>query len=365
METIDCVVLGGGVVELAVARALSFSGREVMVLECCESFGTQTSARCCEVIHAGMYYPTGSRKAQWCVQGSRQLYAYLRAHNLPHRQCGILIVATHADQVPQMEALQAQVRANGLPHPEWLSACRAQHREPALHCVAALWSAETGILDSHAYRLSLCADVEAAGGIFAYQSALAIAEYARSAMNFVAEYGASLRARAVINAAGHHAPDVVRGCVGMRAQALPVARYAKGNYFSLSGSNPFSHHVYPMPARAGLGVHLSLDMGGQARFGPDGQWVDDPYDVTVDPTRAEPFYKAIPSSWPDLPDGVLQPAYAGARSKITGPGEAAADFVVQAAEDQGVPGWINLLGIESAGLTSSLAIADHVAELVC
>jgi L-2-hydroxyglutarate oxidase LhgO len=364
METVDCVVVGAGVVGLAVARALALAGREVLVLERCESFGTQTSARSSEVIHAGIYYPTGSRKAQWCVQGSRQLYAYLRARNLPHRQCGKLIVATHADQVPQLQALQAQAQANGVPHLEWLSASRAQHMEPALHCVAALWSPETGILDSHAYMLSLCADVEAAGGIFAYKSALASAEYARGAITLVAEDGTSLSARTVINAAGHHAPDVARGCLGMRAQALPVARYAKGNYFSLSGSNPFSHLVYPMPERAGLGVHLTLDMGGQARFGPDVQWVDDPHDVTVDPRRAEPFYEAIRTYWPALPDGVLQPAYAGMRPKITDPGEPVADFVVQAAADHGVPGWINLFGIESPGLTSSLAIADHVAALV-
>jgi L-2-hydroxyglutarate oxidase LhgO len=364
MEEIDCVIIGAGVVGLAVARSLAQAGRDVLVLEACETFGTQTSARSSEVIHAGIYYPRNSLKARLCVQGKQLLYDYLRERHLPFRQTGKLMVATQPEQVAQLETLRLQALANGVDDLRHMSANEARALEPDLQCVAALWSPSTGIVDSHALMVSLLGDLEAAGGVLAVQSGFAAAKAVTGAIELVAEDGTRLRARTVVNAAGLHACEVARRCQGMWHEAIPAAYYAKGNYFSLAMASPFSHLIYPLPEAAGLGVHLTLDLGGQARFGPDVQWVDSPLDLSVDAARSAVFYGEIRKYWPALPAGSLQPAYAGMRPKISGPGEPSADFLIQGEAEHGVPGWVNLLGIESPGLTSALAIAQHVTQLV-
>lgn len=363
-EAVDCVVVGAGVVGLAVARALALQGREVMVLEAADAIGTGTSARNSEVIHAGLYYPTGSLKARLCVQGREMLYAYCADRGVPHRRCGKLIVATAAEQIPALQGIEARARANGVTDLQWLDAAAAQALEPALQCVAALHSPSTGIIDSHALMLALQGDLEHAGGLVALNSPLAQARCTAEGIHLQAADGTELLARTVVNAAGLSAPDLARRFEGLDPRHVPTPHYAKGNYFTLAGRAPFSRLIYPAPEAAGLGVHLTLDLGGQARFGPDVQWVDDPVDLQVDPARGDAFYAEVRKYWPGLADGALLPGYAGMRPKITAPGEAAADFVVQGPAAHGVPGLVNLFGIESPGLTSSLAIAAHVAALL-
>ena len=364
MEQVDVVVIGAGVVGLAVARSLAQAGREVLVLEACEAFGTQTSARNSEVIHAGIYYLAGSLKARLCVEGKALLYAYLQERQLPHQRCGKLIVATQPAQRDALRQIEAQARANGVHDLVLLNAVQAQALEPQLQCVGALHSPSTGILDSHSFMLSLLADLEAAGGVLVVNSAIVHAKSAQGAINLEAVDGTALHANLVINAAGLQACAVARRCRGMREQAIPIPHFAKGNYFALSGRSPFQHLSYPVPEAAGLGVHLTLDMGGQARFGPDVQWVTNAGDLEVDPARGDAFYAEIRKYWPGLPAGALQAAYAGMRPKISGPGEPSADFVIQTGADHGVPGWVNLFGIESPGLTSALSIGQYVADLV-
>lgn len=363
-EAVDCVVVGAGVVGLAVARALALQGREVMVLEAADAIGTGTSSRNSEVIHAGLYYPAGSLKARLCVQGREMLYAYCAERGVPHRRCGKLIVATAADQIPALQGVEARARANGVTDLQWLDAAEAQALEPALQCVAALHSPSTGIIDSHALMLALQGDLEHAGGLVALNSPLAQAHCTAEGIHLQAADGTQLLARSVVNAAGLAAPDLARRFEGLNPRHVPTPYYAKGNYFTLAGRAPFSRLIYPAPEAAGLGVHLTLDLGGQARFGPDVQWVDDPADLQVDPARGDAFYAEVRKYWPGLADSALLPGYAGMRPKITAPGEAAADFVVQGPAAHGVPGLVNLFGIESPGLTSSLAIAAHVATLL-
>ncbi|MBB6558431.1 L-2-hydroxyglutarate oxidase LhgO [Acidovorax soli] len=362
-EAVDCVVVGAGVVGLAVARALALQDREVMVLEAADAIGTGTSARNSEVIHAGLYYPAGSLKARLCVQGREMLYAYCAERGVPHRRCGKLIVATAADQIPALEGIAARALANGVTDLQWLDTAAAQALEPALQCVAALHSPSTGIIDSHALMLALQGDLEHAGGLVALNSPLAQAHCTAEGIHLQAADGTQLLARSVVNAAGLAAPDLARRFKGLDPRHVPTPYYAKGNYFTLAGRAPFSRLIYPAPEAAGLGVHLTLDLGGQARFGPDVQWVDDPADLLVDPARGDAFYAEVRKYWPGLADSALLPGYAGMRPKITAPGEAAADFVVQGPAVHGVPGLVNLFGIESPGLTSSLAIAAHVAAL--
>jgi len=363
-EPVDCVVIGAGVVGLAVARALALAGHEVLVLEACDAIGTQTSARNSEVIHAGIYYPAGSLKAQLCVQGKEMLYDYCKERNVAHRRCGKFIVATAAAQLPELEAIRARAAANGVNDLVLLDAAQAQAAEPALRCAGALHSPSTGIVDSHALMLALLGDLENAGGVLALNSALARAHCAQAAIELIAVDGTRLRARTVVNAAGVSAPALAARFEGLPQAQVPVAHYAKGSYFSLAGRSPFSRLIYPVPEAAGLGVHLTLDMGGQVRFGPDVQWVDSPDDLEVDPARGDGFYAEVRKYWPGLADGALIPAYAGIRPKISGPNEAARDFCIQGPADQGVPGLVNLFGIESPGLTSALAIARHVAQLL-
>ena len=368
MEQVDAVVIGAGVVGLAVGRALALSGREVLVLESENAIGTGTSSRNSEVIHAGIYYPAGSLKARLCVQGKQMLYAYCAERGVAHRQLGKLIVATTPEQVLALDGIMAKAAANGVHDLQKLTAAQAQALEPALACEAALLSPSTGVIDSHGYMLALQGDMENAGGLLALVSPVQHIGVrqgtATHPIRVTTQDGTEVACKVLVNAAGLHAVSLARSMDGLDPsqlpQALPQAYFAKGNYFTLAGRAPFSRLIYPVPEAAGLGVHLTLDLGGQAKFGPDVQWVDDPADLQVDPRRGDAFYAEVRKYWPALQDGALQPGYAGMRPKINAPHEAAADFMIQGPAEHGVPGLVNLLGIESPGLTSSLAIADEV-----
>ena len=364
MDELDCAVIGGGVVGLAVARALALAGREVVVLEAEGAIGTGTSSRNSEVIHAGIYYPEGSLKARLCVEGKQALYGYAAERGVPHRRCGKLIVATSAEQVAQLDVIRAKASANGVDDLVLLTAHQAMAMEPQLHCVAALHSPSTGIVDSHALMLSLLGDLENAGGMLALKSPIARAECGKGAIVLVAEDGTALRCNTVVNAAGLLAPDLARRFEGLPEAAVPIAYFAKGSYFTLSGRAPFTRLVYPVPEPGGLGVHLTIDLGGQAKFGPDVQWVESADDLVVDPARGNGFYAEVRKYWPALPDGALIPGYAGMRPKISGPDEPARDFMIDGPESHGVRGLVNLFGIESPGLTSSLAIGRYVERLL-
>ncbi len=364
MEQVDAVVVGAGVVGLAVARALALAGREVLVLEATQAIGTQTSSRNSEVVHAGIYYPQGSLKARLCVQGRQMLYDYCAGRGIGHRRCGKLIVATSEEQIGQLQGIVTKAAANGVGDLVLLTREQARALEPALECVAAVHSPSTGIVDSHGLMLALQGDLENAGGMVAFNSPLATARVTPQGIELEAHDGTQLRARAVVNAAGVHAPTLARRFEGLDARHIPGEYYAKGNYFTLAGRSPFARLIYPVPEAAGLGVHLTVDLGGQARFGPDVQWVDSADDLVVDPARGDAFYAEVRKYWPALPDGALQAGYAGIRPKISGPGEAARDFVIQGPAEHRVPGLVNLFGIESPGLTSSLAISAMVAGLL-
>jgi L-2-hydroxyglutarate oxidase LhgO len=391
-NVLDCVVVGAGVVGLAVARALALAGREVVVLEAAEGIGTGTSSRNSEVIHAGIYYPKGSLKARLCVQGKQALYAYCAERGVPHRRCGKLIVATEAAQLATLADIRAKADANGVGDLTPLSRQEAQALEPEIECVGALLSPSTGIIDSHAFMLALQGDTEHAGAVFAFFSRVARARVvdggfeievqtldlqpastgtpgaaasgtAGSSGHESAEFSSTSiwHARTLINAAGLHAPDVAARIEGLDARHVPRAHYARGHYFTLSGRPRFQRLIYPVPQPGGLGVHLTLDLQGQARFGPDVQWVDG-IDYTVDPRRADAFYAEVRRYWPALPDGALQPGYAGIRPKLAGPEAPNLDFRIDGPAQHGVPGLVNLLGIESPGLTASLAIGEAVVE---
>ena len=370
MDQIDACVIGAGVVGLAVGRALAMRGLETVVLERADAIGTVTSARNSEVIHAGIYYGAGTLKARLCVQGNRRLYAHCDSHGVPHRRCGKLIVATDTAQRADLLRLQAQARANGVHDLVWLDAKALRAEEPAVQGVAALLSPSTGIVDSHALMLSLQGDLERHGGAVALCSPVhALERHADGQVLHVGGATASeLSARTVVNATGLWAPGLARRHAGLDETRLPQARYAKGSYYALSGRAPFTRLVYPVPEPGGLGVHLTLDLAGQARFGPDVEWIHpstpEAIDYRVDPARAKGFYAAIRRYWPALPDDALQPAYSGVRPKLHWPGEGtvppAHDFVIDGPADHGVPGLVHLFGIESPGLTSSLALADEV-----
>ena len=364
MERVDTVVIGAGVVGLAVARALALQGREVMLLEAADAIGTGTSSRNSEVIHAGIYYPRGSLKARLCVEGKALLYAYCGERGLPHQRCGKLIVASSAAQVAQLQGIIARAAANGVNDLVLLGRDAARALEPQLECVAAVQSPSTGIVDSHALMLSLQGDLENAGGLVALNSPLERARCGPAGITLTASDGTVLQASTVVNAAGLQAPALATRFAGLAPRHVPTPYYAKGNYFTLSGRSPFQRLIYPVPEAAGLGVHLTIDLGGQAKFGPDVEWVESPEDLVVDPARGDAFYAEVRKYWPGLQDGALIPGYAGIRPKISGPREAAADFVIQGPRDHGVPGLVNLFGIESPGLTSSLAIGDEVSRLL-
>ena len=364
MDRVDCVVVGAGVVGLAIARALAQAGREVIILEAAEAIGTGISSRNSEVIHAGIYYPKDSLMARFCVAGKHALYAFCADHGVPHRRCGKLIVATNELEAGKLASIEARARANGVDDLRFLSPDEARVLEPALACTGALLSPSTGIVDSHHLMLALLGDAEAAGASLALNAPL-LEGRAREEGIEIGVGGAdplTLSTRLIVNAAGLEAPLIARKISGMPQDAAPSRYFAKGNYFTLTTRSPFSHLIYPVPEPGGLGVHLTLDLGGQAKFGPDVEWVET-INYDVDASRGERFYRAIRRYWPDLPDGSLQPGYAGIRPKIVPPAIAAQDFVVQTPREHGVAGLINLFGIESPGLTSSLALAQHVAEI--
>ncbi len=364
MERTDCVVIGAGVIGLAVARRLSRAGREVIVAEAEAAIGTGTSSRNSEVIHAGIYYPPGSLKAKLCVQGKEALYAYCAKHGVPHRRIGKLIVAATGDQLADLAALKSRAEANGVGDLQHLDRAAMNALEPDLRGAGALLSPSTGTIDSHAYMLALQGDAEEAGASFAFRAPVAGGKLTANGvvLRFGGEAPFELGARLVVNAGGLFAHRIMASIQGVPPDAVPPVSYAKGNYFSLTGTCPFSRLIYPVPERGGLGVHLTIDMGGQARFGPDVEWIPqdrraEDIDYGVDPARAEPFYAAIRSYWPDLADGALHPDYAGVRVKLEG--AASPDFRIDTSCG---PALVNLLGFESPGLTSSLAVAEHVAK---
>jgi len=361
MENLDAVVIGGGVVGLAVARALAMAGREVVILEAEDAIGTHTSSRNSEVIHAGIYYPKGSLKARSCVAGKELLYEYCVAHGVPHRRSGKLIVATEEKQMPELENIQKRAHANGVTDVVWMTRSQALALEPEISCVAALYSPSTGIIDSHALMLAYLGDAEDRGAMLALKSPLESVVPGNNGFVLHVAGADPIKARTLVNSAGLRAPSVAQRIEGFEKQFIPRELYAKGNYYSLARRAPFSRLVYPVPEPGGLGVHVTLDLAGQARFGPDVEWVER-IDYAVDPKRAERFYAAIRRYWPGLPDDALLPGYAGIRPKTAGPGEPAPDFAVQGPSVHGIPGLVHLFGIESPGLTSSLALAAVVLE---
>ena len=383
MDKVDCLVIGAGVVGLAVARALARAGREVVIVEAAQAIGTGTSSRNSEVIHAGIYYPQGSRKAALCVAGNRALYAYCAERGVAHRRCGKLIVATAEAQVAELQTIEARAIANGVTDLRWLSAAEAQAMEPAVRCVRALFSPSTGIVDSHGLMLALLGEAEQHGAMLALNSpvlsgrvtpeGIVIRTGTGDGSNAGADHSADhsadpsteLLASHVINSAGLQAQAVAASIEGFPAAQVPPCFYAKGNYYSLAGRSPFSRLVYPVPEPGGLGVHVTLDLAGQARFGPDVEWVNK-IDYRVDPARAQRFYAAVRAYWPELPDDALLPAYSGIRPKLgpAGSPESSADFRIEDGSVHGVPGLVQLFGIESPGLTSALVIGETVAHSV-
>lgn len=378
MDVVDTVVVGAGVVGLAVARAIALTGREVMVIEKENAIGQGASSRNSEVVHGGLYYATGSLKAKLCVRGKEMLYAYCAERGLPIERCGKLIVATDASQLLKLTQIEAQAEANGVPV-QRLSREQARLLEPALECIAALHSPTTGIVSSHDLMTSLQGDLENAGGmsVLATQvigidflrqnSSIAGVLSARSAIKSGADQEhTKIGFKRLINAAGLFASQLAQRMQGLDASLVPKAHYAKGNYYALSGKAPFKRLIYPVPQAGGLGVHLTIDLGGQAKFGPDVEWLDhitdpDKLDFHVDPRRSDGFYAEVRKYWPGLRDGQLNPSYSGVRSKIVGLGQDAADFVIQGHEVHGIAGLVNLFGMESPGLTSALAIGEYVA----
>ncbi len=360
MDSVECVVIGAGVVGLAVARALALAGREVVILEAEDAIGTHTSSRNSEVIHAGIYYPKGSLKARACVEGKERLYRYCVERGIPHRRSGKLIVATDAAQAAELEAIQKKAHANGVTDVVWMSREQAVALEPELRCAAALYSPSTGIVDSHALMLAYLGDAESAGAMLALKSPLERAAVRGEGFELRVAGADPIRCRLLVNSAGLTAPSVARRIEGYPAALAPGEFYAKGNYYSLARRAPFSRLIYPVPEPGGLGVHITLDLAGQARFGPDVEWIDR-IEYSVDPGRSARFYAAIRRYWPGLPDGALSPGYAGIRPKTAGPGDPAPDFAIQGPAEHGIPGLVNLYGIESPGLTASLALADTVA----
>jgi L-2-hydroxyglutarate oxidase LhgO len=365
MDEVEAVVVGAGVIGLAAARALALAGHEVVVLERAYTIGFETSSRNSEVIHGGLYYPKGSLKATSCVAGRERLYPYCRDHGVPHAQLGKLIVATSEEELPGVQKIEAAALANGVDDLEWLTASQARRLEPDLNCIAALLSPSTGIIDSHALMLAYQGEAEEAGAFVAFRSPVLGGHVLND--GFRLEVGGdeptTIRCHILVNAAGLHASALARSIEGVPPESIPPAYFCRGVYFTLSGRTPFRRLIYPVPVPGGLGVHITLDLAGQARFGPDVEWIDG-VDYAVDPRRGDAFYAAVRRYWPGLRDGALQPGYAGIRPKISGPDEPAADFVVQGPEAHGIPGLVNLYGIESPGLTASLPLADELVRKI-
>ena len=369
MDQVDAIVVGAGAVGLAVARGLAQAGLETIVAEAQTAIGQGVSSRNSEVIHAGLYYPPGSLKARLCVHGKEMLYEFCAIHGVNHRNCGKLVVANSEAEASALQGLRERAEANGVPV-DWLDAKQAKAMEPALQCVAALLSTSTGIVDSHGFMLALQGDLESAGGAVALGSPVESAVLGKGGGLHVVRMadGSEIAARVLVNSASLHSCALARRFDGLDAKWVPREYFAKGSYYALAGKTPFTRLVYPAPADAWLGVHLTLDLGGQAKFGPDLEWLDvsrpEDIDYTVDPRRADGFYAEVRRYWPQLPDGALQPSYSGVRPKIYGPGETAPDFRIDGPATHGIAGLVNLFGIESPGLTSSLAIAEHVVALL-
>ncbi len=364
MEQVDCIVIGAGVVGLAVARAMARKGREVIILEKADAFGTETSSRNSEVIHAGVFYVHGSLKERLCIEGRDKMYAFCDAYGVAYKRTTKLIYAAQESEIEGLRALQKHARDSGV-HLTWMSSSDARRLEPELHCAAALHSPLSGIVDSHALMLAFLGDAEAHGASIAYNSPV-VGGAAGDAGVEIETGGPDamrLQARTVINCAGLGAQRIGRAVNGVRPESVPPQHLAKGSYFYLSGKPPFSRLIYPLPGRASLGLHYTRDLAGQGRFGPDLEWVE-AVDYHVQEQRERLFYEEIRRYWPGLPDGALRPGYSGVRPKIQGPGEPAKDFVIQMPQETGVNGFVALYGIESPGLTSCLAIADWVAERI-
>ncbi len=365
VERVDCIVIGAGVVGLACAKFLAEAGREVIVLEAADMIGTETSSRNSEVIHAGIYYPTGSFKAKACVEGKQFLYDYCAERGVPHKRLGKLVVASADSEVPRLAALKQKAADNGVDDLELLTAQDVQRLEPAVRCVAGLLSPSTGVVDSHSLMLAYQGDAEAAGAMIAFLSPV-VGGRVRPEGGVEVDVGGAepmtLAADLVVNSAGLDAVAVAASFAGAPVDKFPKAYLAKGNYFSLLGKQPFSRLVYPMPVPGALGVHVTVDLAGQCKFGPDIEWVVT-RDYDMDPSRADSFYAAVRAYYPDLKDGALTPSYAGLRPKIHGPGDPQPDFMVQGPAEHGVPGLINLFGIESPGLTASPGVARAVLRL--
>lgn len=385
MDTVDTVVIGAGVVGLAVARAIALSGREVMVIEKETAIGQGASSRNSEVVHGGLYYATGSLKAKLCVRGKEMLYAYCAERGLPVKPCGKLIVATDEKQLLKLAQIEAQAVANGVPV-QRLKREQARALEPVLECIEALLSPTTGIVSSHDFMTALQGDLENAGGIVALATQVEKIEfldrksYENSSLVGVLSAQTAIESgsitervelgfRQLINASGLYAPQLAQRMQGLDVAHVPKAHYAKGNYYALSGKSPFKRLIYPIPDGAGLGVHITIDLGGQAKFGPDVEWLEgitdpDNIDYSVDSRRADAFYAEVRKYWPGLRDGQLSPSYSGVRAKIVGAGEAAADFMIQGEAVHAIRGLVNLFGIESPGLTSSMAIGEYVVDML-
>ncbi len=364
-ESVDSVVIGAGVIGLAAARALALSGRDVVVLEAEDAIGTHTSSRNSEVIHAGIYYARDSLKARTCVAGRDLLYRYCVEHGVAHRRCGKLIVAATEAEEPELARIADAAAVNGVDDLRRVAGTELKEMEPALRGTAALLSPSTGIIDSHGLMLAYQGDAEACGAMVAFNSPVEGGRVDEDGIE-LAVGGASpmrLACRTVVNAGGLQAPALAASLEGFPAGRVPRQWLARGNYFTLATTPPFRRLIYPVPEPGGLGVHMTLDLAGRARFGPDVEWIES-IDYRVDPARGDRFYQAIRRYWADLPDGALEPGYAGIRPKLGPPGSPPQDFVVQGPADHGVPGLVNLFGIESPGLTSSLAIADIVTELL-
>ena len=366
MADCECVVIGAGVVGLAIAAKLAQSGRDVLILEQESSYGSMTSARNSEVIHAGIYYPAGSLKAQFCVEGRKALYAYCQQRHIGHKRSGKLIVATNDAQAQELADIRKRAVANGVTDLQYLTEAQAQALEPSLACVAALLSPSTGIIDSHGLMVSLLGDAEANGAVLALRAPVRRLSRVASSGFFQIETNGdeptSLTSQWVINTAGHGACQLASSLSELSSTHCPAPLLSKGNYFRLQGRAPFSRLIYPVPEPGGLGVHITIDLAGQARFGPDVEAIERE-DYAVDPARSDKFYEAIRRYWPGLPDAALTPDYAGIRPKLLWQGEPYNDFMITSMRDHGVPGLINLFGIESPGLTSCLAIAEHVNQL--
>lgn len=365
MERVETVVAGAGVIGLSIARALARRGREVLVLEREAGIGQGTSSRNSEVIHAGLYYRPGSLRARLCVEGRQALYQYCKSRGIPHQCCGKLVVATAKSEEDALQFLFDQARANGVEEIELVDAPWLNVREPALHATKALFSPTTGIVDGHALMLALQGDAEEAGAHIQCLAPVIGGQVRESSIQISVGGHAPMEIETalLVNAAGLRAWELSHNIGGLAPQRIPQRYLAKGTYFAMNGPAPFTHLVYPLPQQSGLGIHLTFDLGGGVRFGPDTEWVEE-IDYSVDPARADAFYDAIRSYWPSLPDHALVPAYAGIRPKTEGPGEVQGDFVIQGPRDTGHHAYAALYGIDSPGLTASLAIGAYVAALI-